>query len=621
MRCVQDRCVRAYGFDSMDFHHSTPSYAKCFSHVDCAFGYRCVEQRCSPVGAGSGCSSNGDCGNGERCDSRTMTCEVVKERAQCKAPKDCANGQVCDRGECRGVYGRGVSSEIEDGSNCNAHEDCGKMQRCERLKCRTVSPGLQCVNTEDTCGNGQMCNLKGSCDEAREGVPCDGSPESCGLSQSCVRGLCRGQYGRTLDIEIHRRMSEDWTMQNEWQHLVQSRIEHLQDQVRAEMNINNTIGLSTAKAVLKLREERKRLEEGRKTLEAELQRRTEFAAPSDGSTEWESLFAKAQDDIRRLQDEIVRLKAEREHCRKNNDDCVPTFEEDLTFQIEKIEEEVARRRAQLARELQRIKSEVVRISAALKECQERATGCPPDEEQEYKLQLMHAEQELRRRQNAARSFEELVIYKCLYTHHEDPTSQKAEEMLLKRDQLSVACADLMSSKGVVSEKIEKCVCAGEKRMEEVRVQIEADEKNAENVYSAIRKEKMSEKEASKMADEEAARLAEDEAKELLWETTHLQSDWEEKLKRLQEEHKDLIPSIRDRLMKENELRDGESNSGRVYSEDEVKKCLESSSITGEAERNQLLDTFKDTSSTNPCSLLSLTANPLLQRFHTCLCDE
>ena len=132
---------------------------------------------------------------------------------------------------------------------------------------------------------------------------------------------------------------------------------------------------------------------------------------------------------------------------------------------------------------------------------------------------------------------------------------------------------------------------------------------------------MSEKEASKMADEEAARLAEDEAKELLWETTHLQSDWEEKLKRLQEEHKDLIPSIRDRLMKENELRDGESNSGRVYSEDEVKKCLESSSITGEAERNQLLDTFKGTSSTNPCSLLSLTANPLLQRFHTCLCDE
>ena len=159
-------------------------------------------------------------------------------------------------------------------------------------------------------------------------------------------------------------------------------------------------------------------------------------------------------------------------------------------------------------------------------------------------------------------------------------------------------------------------------MEEVRVQIEADEKNAENVYSAIRKEKLSEREAAKMADEEAARLAEDEAKELLWETTHLQSDWEEKLKRLQEEHKDLIPPIRERLMKENELRDGGiENEGRVYSEEEVTKCLQSSSITGEAERAQLLDTFKDKSSTNPCSLLSLTANPLLQRFHTCLCGD
>merc|ERR1712196_131773 len=133
--------------------------------------------------------------------------------------------------------------------------------------------------------------------------------------------------------------------------------------------------------------------------------------------------------------------------------------------------------------------------------------------------------------------------------------------------------------------------------------------------SAIRKEKAFEREAAKMADEEAAKLAEDEAKELLWETTHLQSDWEEKLKRLQEEHKDLIPPIRERLMKENELRGGE-DQGRVYSEEEVTKCLQSSSITGEAERAQLLDTFKDKSSTNPCSLLSLTANPLLQRFHT-----
>ena len=95
-----------------------------------------------------------------------------------------------------------------------------------------------------------------------------------------------------------------------------------------------------------------------------------------------------------------------------------------------------------------------------------------DEEQEYKLQLMHAEQELRRRQNAARSFEELVIYKCLYTHHEDPTSARAEEMLLNETH-SQWLVLIRCQVSAVSEKIEKCVCAGEKRMEEVRGQIEA----------------------------------------------------------------------------------------------------------------------------------------------------
>ena len=65
-----------------------------------------------------------------------------------------------------------------------------------------------------------------------ERVPCDGF-ESC-VCLSCVR-VCAETVRSHVDIEIHRRMSEDWTMQNEaTSRSVSYRTSS--DQVRAEMH-------------------------------------------------------------------------------------------------------------------------------------------------------------------------------------------------------------------------------------------------------------------------------------------------------------------------------------------------------------------------------------------------
>eukprot|EP00939_MAST-03C_sp_MAST-3C-sp1_P001980 g1980.t1 len=578
MRCVENQCMRSYGFDAMDMKLSTAPYAKCFSHLDCAFGYRCVDEHCAPVKSGASCSSNGDCGNGERCDSDSSQCEVVDERSKCRSPSDCANGQVCDRGECRGVFGRGLATDVQEGAHCAANSDCGAMQRCDRMRCRGVPDGLKCIETS-MCGNGMACDGEtGTCATSKESKPCKSS-EMCGLSQTCLSGLCRGEYGRMLDIEMHQRMAEDWTMQDEWQRLVQARIKNLQTQVAAEMNINATVGMSTAQAVVKLREERKKLEAGRKSLEAELERRVSWASPSDGGEEWESLFAKAQDDISKLQNEITRLKRDLVECRRDKGSFVPSCESDLKFQIGELEEEVARRKAQLEVELENIRRQIAHLKKAIEECGARPDGCPPDEEQRLKLQLMTAERELERRRGATALQDKATIFECLYTHSSkrpDPTVRAAEAIALKSKSLSEACAQILGPKrGSVSPPLKKCLCSEQARMAKMRAEISAQAAESSALDAAVSRGEDIENRAEQIANNVARDMATDGGK------------------------------------------DGASSSSSVTSDD-IDRCMEEAHVDNDDLKASIRDVFAGDTA-NPCSLLTFSQNKVLQGLQKCLC--
>jgi len=617
MRCVDSQCVRTYGFDALDMHMSTAPYAKCFTHIDCAFGYRCVDEKCSPVSSGSSCASNGDCGNGERCSSKSNQCEVVEERTKCRAPSDCANGQICDRGECRGVYGRGLAADIKEGSKCAAHSDCGAMQRCERFRCFGVPSGLQCLDTA-VCGNGQMCGESGSCDTAREGLPCKSS-DMCGLSQTCLKGLCRGEYGRMLDIEMHQRMSEDWTMQDEWQRLIQARIKNLQSQVTEELHINATVRMSTAQAVLKLREERKKLEVGRKSLEAELERRVNWASPSDGSEEWESLFAKAQDDIAKLEKEIVRLKADLLDCRTNKDKFVPTCEDDLTFQIGKLEEEVARRKAQLEVELQRIKREIQRLRDALNECTNRPGNCPIDEEQRLKLQLMNAERELERREGASSLQDKLTMFRCLYTMQSqgDATVAEAAKLTLTATTLREACSSIVDSKKV-SDGLRKCLCSAQQRKEELSAKISAQAAESAALDRAVSTTKQREKEAEASAEAAAKEWTAEEQKEFLWDAQHMDlgDNFQNSFESLEKKYPELAAEVRAKILSKRGI-ESSTASVATFTPEKLNECTESLPQALKESARSALKVPKE----NTCNLLSMAGNKLMSDLYACLCPS
>jgi len=203
----------------------------------------------------------------------------------------CGNGQLCLKSRCSDQYGRGAPTmNIPVGTNCFGSADCGYSQRCD-TKCAFVEEGAPCVKTVN-CGNGQQC-VSGSCVMRPEGRPCEStkrdSSADCAHGQSCVNGVCLRQYGRSLEIELAVRAEEDFSMDKEWKSAVMSRLSAISALIASLSASNKTdasAGLaanpSAAKAELnKLSEEQRRLREGRRILEAEVQRRAD-ASFADG---------------------------------------------------------------------------------------------------------------------------------------------------------------------------------------------------------------------------------------------------------------------------------------------------------------------------------------------------
>ena len=307
--CQSNKCIPQYG---NTLTTSVPAGSRCASHVQCSFNMLCDQGRCK-FASSSSCQTNGDCGNGVRCDVATNKCVATPHgsfcnsgglRAMLPAPiatssdtnsstalVKCGNGQLCLKSRCSDQYGRGAPTmNIPVGTNCFGSADCGYSQRCD-TKCAFVEEGAPCVKTVN-CGNGQQC-VSGSCVTRPEGRPCEStkrdSSADCAHGQSCVNGVCLRQYGRSLEIELAVRAEEDFSMDKEWKSAVMSRLSAISALIASLSASNKTdasAGLaanpSAAKAELnKLSEEQRRLREGRRILEAEVQRRAD-ASFADG---------------------------------------------------------------------------------------------------------------------------------------------------------------------------------------------------------------------------------------------------------------------------------------------------------------------------------------------------
>lgn len=324
------------------------------------------------------------------------------------------------------------------------------------------------------------------------------------------------------------------------------------------------------------------------------------------------------EDMEKLEAEIKRLQAELSQCKKKPAAYVPSCQQDLTFQIQKLQEELARRRAQLAAEQQKVDDETNREQSMLAACLARPDGCPPDEEQQYKLQLMKAQQELERREGASDEMEQLVIYKCLYKHARDPTVKAAEELVV--DSLRDGCGAMIGSKkGSVSPALQLCLCESKNKEEEMQAAAAAQAEQSEAVYQAEQREKTTEEQSEAEVAKESAALAEAEAKELIWHDEHLQSGYADKLKKLQEQYADELPSILSKAQQPTST----TPEAKVFSQQEIDACITDSQIREQETRDMINEVFASNPTGNPtgCALLSLADNDLLQKFHTCLCVD
>eukprot|EP00750_Incisomonas_marina_P013383 INCI17305.3.p1 GENE.INCI17305.3~~INCI17305.3.p1 ORF type:complete len:1568 (-),score=203.56 INCI17305.3:1371-6074(-) len=311
--CQANRCIPQYG---NALTTSVPAGSQCASHIQCSFNMLCdTDGRCK-FASSTTCHSNGDCGNGVRCDFSTNKCVASPHGSYCSpsgaavgalqamlpppatnstkppngtvsfgaGPVKCGNGQLCVKSRCVDQYGRGAPTmNIPVGTNCFGSADCGHSQRCDS-KCAFVEEASPCVSTSN-CGNGQRC-VSGACTTRQEGRPCgSGGDSDCAHGQTCVHGACLRQYGRSLEIELAVRAEEDITMDQEWKTAVMRRLSGISALIAALAAANKTgdVGnvatnpAAAAAELQKLAHEQQRLREGRKILEAEVQRRADLS--------------------------------------------------------------------------------------------------------------------------------------------------------------------------------------------------------------------------------------------------------------------------------------------------------------------------------------------------------
>ena len=91
-------------------------------------------------------------------------------------------------------------------------------------------------------------------------------------------------------------------------------------------------------------------------LEHELLIRSRQVYPNDNDLDGCEV-CKSDEEIRQLKDEVLRLQAELRGCTSQPDKYVPSCRQDLQFQIDRLSEEIRRRKALLMEEMRELAKE------------------------------------------------------------------------------------------------------------------------------------------------------------------------------------------------------------------------------------------------------------------------
>lgn len=411
-------------------------------------------------------------------------------------------------------------------------------------------------------------------------------------------------------------------------------------------------GVDVAAELRRLQDMRKKMQVGREELEKEVHRRWARGPVGNGG-DGSCVLCKSEEEIAKLEEEVKRLKYELQQCKAHPQQYQAGCEEDLVFQITRLQQEIDRRRGLLAQEADRLEQERQKVSAKLAKCRSEPGGCDQQVEHAMELQLKNAEEEIANRKRKESERNSGVIYKCLYENAASLGGASVAEWFdMPKANMAAGCAKLQSS-GPQFAAARKCICTSFDAQSKVLAEAEnrLKEMQATSAVQDATTEHRQKVEEKRREQDKAATTG--VLKDLLFDSLKSSPNFGELLKKAKERivredgadglHRRLEELTKKNLAQQKQMdgcsaakgsaagtkQDG-SDSGSIADcaklsqqpkmpVEKLDACLKDTG--SEAVAENLRRAFSVGNMATGCALLSLASNPMLQRIHTCACGS
>ena len=392
-----------------------------------------------------------------------------------------------------------------------------------------------------------------------------------------------------------------------------------------------------------------KLEEGRKTLEREEERRKQKGP--GGEEDELCALCKKEDEIFKLETEIVKIDR-----RMKAPTCVkqPGCKESLKFEIDRLKQEVDRRRALLMEMVREAESDRDALREFIDDCPNKPNGgCSKQLEWQKRLQLKKIEDMLHRMNKREAERALIKIYKCLYEHREAKSLEhpidtmfgvpyKMNEDALKATKNGCSALQMSATKNEDAKPLHKCICGGDENAEKLAETLgktmnkRVAKQKLDQATKNYRDKKKAEEKAEKQ--EEAKEIEKDVIAEVIPfhpEVVKQGGSVDDVAKRaiaiakttpgvdLKKIHDESVRRVEERHVgRKKDCPKGNNcdklNKAEKVNSDLLNKCLKN--VNSDAIRANLRRAFQAGTKATGCALLSLASNPLLQETHKCVCE-
>jgi hypothetical protein len=399
---------------------------------------------------------------------------------------------------------------------------------------------------------------------------------------------------------------------------------------------------------------RSKLEEATKSLEREYKAR-ETSLGTSGTGDEVCTVCKKEDQIFILENEILKDMDKLRLCKAKPAEFAPGCAETIQFEIDRLQQEVNRRRALLAEMIVEYRQDLSAVKTQIKDCRARSRGCPTKEQQSLLFKQKNVEDILEKMEKRDQQRTILKIYRCLYDHREieglktsSPLHRVDTMFGAPQAHFSTGCPKLEKfvTKIPSTKNLFQCICADYDKTDvlakkvsntEGTLRAKAQLEEATKVYREKKKEEKAE-EQQEAAKEVLKEEIVDALKNGDIQITKGAHNVDDIAKRARMKLKsEMSPSafkerekkiVKQALAQSKERHEGRKGCDKPSCADMkgpkippelMAKCM--SKISSSAIQANLKKAFDAGTHETGCALLSLASNSVLRDAHDCLCPN